>query len=114
VVCSSVLLAFDGKTTGPEAAVAVLDAERAQRGRAAAAFAAEAPQPVPQAATPVVDAQPAAGTPAEDGRTVEKRCADRWEADASLRAEFGTLPVYTAFVRAQESGRARIFGPRVA
>ena len=42
-------LAFDGKTTGPEAAVAVLAAERARTQAAGAARAAEAVKPVPQA-----------------------------------------------------------------
>lgn len=42
-------LAFDGKTTGPEAAVQVLAAERARVSGAAAARAAEAPAPVPTA-----------------------------------------------------------------
>jgi signal peptide peptidase SppA len=106
-------LAFDGKTTGPEAAVAVLAAERNQRTRAAAQLQADAPQPVPQAATPAVDA-PAAPAAADDGRPVEQRCEDRWQADPAVRAEFGSLAVFTAFTRAEESGRARIHRPRAA
>ena len=43
-------LAFDGKTTGPEAAVQVLAAERTKIAGAAAARAADAPAPVPMAA----------------------------------------------------------------
>lgn len=45
-------LAFDGKTTGPEAAMAVMAAERARVASAAAAHAADAPQAVPHAAAP--------------------------------------------------------------
>jgi signal peptide peptidase SppA len=45
-------LAFDGHTTGPEAAAAVLAAERASRTAAAAAHFADAPQPIPGAAAP--------------------------------------------------------------
>jgi len=39
-------LAFDGKTTGPEAAMAILAAEKQQRSAQAAALAADAPAPV--------------------------------------------------------------------
>lgn len=45
-------LAFDGKTTGPEAAVQVLAAERARVSGAAAARAADAPAPVATATEP--------------------------------------------------------------
>ena len=42
-------LAFDGKTTGPEAAVKVLAAERARISGAASSRASDAPAPVPTA-----------------------------------------------------------------
>ena len=45
-------LAFDGKTSGPEAAVKVLAAEKARIAGAAAARSADAPAPVPTAANP--------------------------------------------------------------
>jgi len=45
-------LAFDSKTTGPEAAMAVMAAERARIAGAAAAHAADAPAAVPHAAAP--------------------------------------------------------------
>lgn len=45
-------LAFDGKTTGAEAAMAVLVAERARTASAAAAHAADAPAAVPHASAP--------------------------------------------------------------
>lgn len=45
-------LAFDGKTTGPEAAMAVMAAERARIASAAAAYAADAPPAVPHASAP--------------------------------------------------------------
>lgn len=46
------LLAFDGKTTGPQAASAILAAERARITSAAAAHANDAPNPVPHSAAP--------------------------------------------------------------
>jgi hypothetical protein len=51
-------LAFDGKTTGPEAAMAVLAAEKALRNSAAKAFVEDAPAAAPAAAAPS-DAPPA-------------------------------------------------------
>lgn len=51
-------LAFDGKTTGPDAAMAVMAAERTRIAGAAAAHAADAPKPVPHAAAPA-DGAPA-------------------------------------------------------
>ncbi|MCK6376378.1 MAG: hypothetical protein L6Q69_20100, partial [Zoogloea sp.] len=45
-------LAMDGRTTGPEAAAAVLAAERTARQAAAAAHQADAPSPAPGAAAP--------------------------------------------------------------
>lgn len=56
-------LAFDGKTTGPEAAVKVLAAERTRIAGAAAARAADAPAPVPMSGTSDEPAAAAAATP---------------------------------------------------
>lgn len=53
-------LAFDGKTTGPEAAVQVLAAEKARVSGAAAARAADAPAPVPTVAASEESPAPAA------------------------------------------------------
>ncbi len=36
----------------------------------------------------------------------------RWEADAALRAEFGSFARFAAWARAQAAGRARIAGAR--
>ena len=54
-------LAFDGKTTGPEAAVAVLAAERTKLEKTAAARNSDAPAPVRQAAAE--EGAPAAAAP---------------------------------------------------
>lgn len=52
-------LAFDGKTTGPEAAVKVLAAEKARIAGAAAARTADAPAPVPTSVSSEESHQPA-------------------------------------------------------
>jgi hypothetical protein len=98
-------LKFDGKTNGGEAALAVNAAERQLRLSAAAAFAADAPQPAAPAATPAVD-PPA--PQADMSLPVEARAKDQWEKNAGLHREFSTLGAYTAFLRAEEAGRARI------
>lgn len=51
-------LAFDGKTTGPEAAMAVLAAEKTLRTSAAAAFLKDAPAAAKTVAAPADSAQP--------------------------------------------------------
>jgi capsid assembly protease len=94
----------DGKTTGPEAAAAILAAERAKLGNMAAALAADAPAPVPHAAVPAD-----AGS-ASDDRPVAERAAAKWEADAAIRKEFGSLGAFTAYLKNHEAGRARVLG----
>jgi len=94
----------DGKTTGPEAAAAILAAERAKLGNMAAALAADAPAPVPHAAAPV-DIMLSA-----DDRPVAERAQAKWESDAAIRKEFGSLGAFTAYLKNHEAGRARVLG----
>jgi hypothetical protein len=109
-------LAFDGKTTGAEAAVQVLAAERARLGAKAGAIAADAG--ALGAAAPSPSADP--GAAAEDqaradaGKPVEERCKAKWDADPKVRGEFGTLEAYTAFTKADEAGRVRVLGAKKA
>lgn len=51
-------LKFDGKTTGPEAAVKVLAAEKEKRAKTMADLKADAPAPVPHAETPAPTGAP--------------------------------------------------------
>lgn len=100
-------LKFDGKTTGGDAALAVLDAERGVRARAAAQLDNDAPAPVPTVTTPAVAHNDA---PANDpDLPVEERCKTQWDRDASVRREFSCLEAFTAATKAIESGSARIF-----
>lgn len=97
-------LAFDGKTSGEMAAVAVLNAERGKRTKVIESLASEAPAPMlPNAA------EPAGEKPTIDPNApLEDRCVAEWASDAKLRTEFDSCDAYTAFQRATESGRARI------
>jgi len=105
-------LKFDGKTTGPEAAVQVLGAERQVRAAAASDLAKDAPPKVPQAPVKVEDGKP--NTEEQDaGKPVEERCKAKWEASAEIRKEYGTLETFTAFTRANEAGKVRMLGSKV-
>lgn len=103
------MLKFDGKSTGGDAALAVNAAERALRQRAAAAHAADAPQPLPSAAAPAGPAP----DPADDmSLPVEARCKAAWDKSADLQREFSSLGAYTAYVRNTEKGVARIMSKK--
>lgn len=105
-------LAFDGKTTGPEAAVQVLAAEKAKLRNKGDDLAADAAALAGKGPSPAADpgAAPAAGAGAASQRPVEERCKAKWDSDAAIRAEFQTLAAYTAYVKASESGRVRVLG----
>ena len=95
-------LKFDGKTTGAEAAIQVLNAERATRAKRADALAADAPAALPHAAAPE-DKPAAADLP------FDERIKAEWDKDANLRAEFsGNFETYKAFATAQAAGQVKI------
>ena len=107
-------LKFDGVTTGPEAAVQVLAAERTANRTMAAALAADAPQPAPHAIAPPL-AQAAADEPqSNDPDVIAARCKATWESSSQVRAEFLDLQTYTAFEKAQARGQVRILGGKRA
>ncbi|MCB4365410.1 S49 family peptidase [Hydrogenophaga taeniospiralis] len=112
-------LKFDGKSGPGEAAMAINAAERNLRTAAAQAAAAEAPKPVaivpgatitavlPSAAEQAAAA--AAGAGVDASLPLEDRCKAAWDKDANLRKEFSSVGAFTAFTKATEEGRARIF-----
>lgn len=100
-------LMFDGKTTGEQAAVQVLKAEREAGGTALAQLKAGAPAPAPAAI--VEEPTPSAGN---DSLPIEDRCKAEWDKDAKLRDEFGTLETYTAYMRANSEGRIKVLSKR--
>jgi capsid assembly protease len=93
-------LAADGKTTGPEAAMAVLAAERQTRAAHAAARAAEAPKPVPQAPAGETDARPKLGAVGQINAAADLNALDR-EARAYMAANPGVA--YVAAVKAVQA-----------
>lgn len=49
----------------------------------------------------------------KNNETLELKVVRKWGKDASIRAEFGDLNKYYAYVVAHETGRARIYpGPK--
>lgn len=107
-------LKFDGKTTGPEAAAQVLAAERGKLGKKsediladAGALSAAKPSASEQGAPkPSAEQQPAAGEPVTD-----ESIKAAWDKDANVRGEFGgDFASYSAFRKAEASGRLRVLG----
>lgn len=97
-------LAMDGKTSGPEAAVKVLAADKALREQNLAALEGDGSAVVPAAAAPVITSTTATGTPEEQAKA-------EWDKDENLRAEFGgKFESYLAYKRKAATGSARIFG----
>jgi signal peptide peptidase SppA len=102
-------LKFDGKTTGPEAAVQVLSAEKSLQNQAAAAVVSNAPAALTFAAAPDDAANAAATAEAEANLPIEEKAKAEWDASPQIRAEFGgNLSTYTAFRNAQNSGRVKV------
>ncbi len=94
-------LMFDGKTSGPEAAVVVINAEKTRQASAAASFAAEEIKPV-------VDVV-ASDEVNIDNLPLDKKCQALWDKDKDLRAEFNDdFDSYFAFEKASASGSAKI------
>lgn len=89
-------LAFDGKTFGAEAAVAVLGAEKKLRATALADRRADAPAATFAAAPADAAAEDANATP----QTKEAAQA-KWDANDGLRKEFGAFSTYWAFCMQQ-------------
>jgi len=114
-------LAADGKTTGPEAAVAVLNAERKANGARVLEIRNGRATAQPAAAAESVDAaaraaaKPAPEEEAEANLPLEQRCEAKWGRDPALRAEFAdSFEAYLAFERANSAGQVRVLKNRVA
>lgn len=90
-------LAFDGTTTGPEAALQILQAEQANQAKMLKTLETEAVHPA-QASMEVVP----------EAKTVSPE--EKWDADESLRAQYGNdKGAYLAFVKAEQEGKVKLF-----
>lgn len=104
-------LMADGVTSGPQAAVQILAAEKALGAQRIKDFKADGLKPVAFAPASTAAEDAASGNPSaivDASLPVETRCKNAWEADSALHAEFTSLAAYTAYTKASESGLARL------
>lgn len=92
-------LKFDGKTTGPEAAMQVLAAERAKKPAQLAALRSDAPSPAP--ATPSASGDQSSAEGSDNDLPLEARAERDWKASAKLQEEFkhGGLKSYIGYLK---------------
>jgi len=91
-------LKFDGETTGEQAAVKVLQAEKTLRASVRQNMADDAPAPVPHASAPE----------AKSPKTPQ----EKWDTDESLRAEFADFDTWQAYENAMAKGRVKLLTGR--
>lgn len=100
---------FDGKSTGQDVAMAIIQAEKKVRADRLQAFQSNAPQPVPHAPAPAVETNVAD----DKSKPIEGRAKAKWDADANLQAEFGNnYNAYLAYARAEDGGKVKVLGGR--
>jgi signal peptide peptidase SppA len=102
-------LVADGKTTGPEAAVKVLAAEKTVQKERLAALKADGNLGVAQPAAPLPGVE--SPTAADDDVPIDQRAKAEWDKSAKLRNEFGdNFEAYLAYEKNSAAGRIRILG----
>jgi capsid assembly protease len=108
-------LKFDGKTTGEQAAVQILAAERKKLGSIAADLRTDAPKTAPNSPT---EDTTRTGVQKIDGKMSEEQvkaiAAENWKKNPKLHGEFTSEATYTAFCKAEAAGRIRILNRKPA
>ena len=102
-------LAFDGKTSGPEAAVAVLQAQRTKHATQTNNIVADA-NDIP-ALDVTADTTGDQSITVDASAPIEQQAQAKWDASPDLRAEFGKFSTYLAY-RENESN-AKVLGGKV-
>jgi signal peptide peptidase SppA len=105
-------LKFDGKTTGPEAAVQVLAAEKSLQSKAATALVDGAPAALSFAAAPNDAELAAEAAAAEVNLPIEERAKAEWDKSADLQSEFVSFATYLSFRKAESNGRVKVSGKK--
>jgi hypothetical protein len=96
-------LAFDGRTTAAEAALAMVNAERATREKVQGDIRKDAPKPLDNGG------DPGAGGGTESAGFDEERCKKNWAANTgNVRGHYGSESAYIAFERQMAAGNIRI------
>ena len=96
---------FDGKTTGEQAAVRILQVEKALRENVLTNLKTDAPQPVAHSPAPETEGK----EKKNEDLPVEERAKAAWDKDPEIRKEFMNIfDNYLAFVKADEKGLIKI------
>lgn len=106
----SVIMAvkYDGKTTGPEAAMLVLKAIQKDGADTLVKLKADAIPPAPHAPAPTDELS--AG---DKNLPLDQRAKAAWDKSPQIREEFAdNFDAYLAFLKNQESGRVKILGKK--
>lgn len=103
---------YDGITTGEQAAVKILQAEKSLRETKLDAFRMDGPVAV--AAPDPVSAEPVKAGTIDDGQMqTEEQMMAAWNKDKALRAEFaGDFEAYKAYTEASASGLIKVYGAK--
>lgn len=96
---------FDGKSTGADAALAIVQAEKTARLNAAGNFESSAPSVVPQPVAPESGSKKA-----PDSLTADEKIKFDWDNDPDAREEFGDFDRYAAFRKAEGEGHVKVLG----
>jgi len=105
-------LAFDGKTTGPEAAVQVLNAIKGKQTSMADAMHQDGKDLTAIAPSAGGNVVQSGGDQVDENAPIEERVKAEWDKNAALRAEFGSFEEYAAYAKAEASGRVKSIGQR--
>jgi hypothetical protein len=109
-------LMFDGKTTGPEAAMAIIEAEGGKREKHLADYKADGKDvlvPVVDGAAAEAAAEAAAKKPEDKTLPVEERAKAVWDASVEIRAEFsGKYETFLAYYKAEDAGTVKVIGKK--
>ncbi|MXS85299.1 signal peptide peptidase SppA [Nitrosomonas sp. HPC101] len=90
---------FDGKSTGQDVAMAIIQAEKKIRADHLTDFRANAPQPVPHAPVPAVEVAAADNS----SLPLADRAKAEWDASESVRNEFKRFDTYLAYRQVEEN-----------
>ncbi len=98
-------LKYDGKTSGPEAAVQVIAAEKESKAKLLKDIKDDSIDPVDQSAQTPKDTI----GKVDPNLPVEERTKAEWDKDPELRAEFlNSYEGYLAYTKADEDGRVKV------
>lgn len=100
-------MAFDGKSTGGDVAMAIVAAEKKTRATIHTNMRTEAPAAVNAAASSTGNGS---AETSNQNLSVEDRAKKAWDNDSSIRAEFDEFKDYLAYEKGRANGNVRVKG----